>query len=145
MADPTVEDGTNTLTFKTFEVASIRFKNEKAAIVQYPYGEGQEVIDVGMRSKFYTFGFILKKNGSRSTFGTGTAYEQLEDFETLFETSESTNEYHRKVTYIKPDSTDTETLYGKILSITADVVAGEDEVTVNGNFDFAIDDKAATF
>lgn len=145
MADPTITDGTLTITFNAFEMIDYKFKTKILEVIQHPTlgtagaSSKQQAFDGGAKEEIYTFHWQLK-----STSGGDSAWVKFKSLrDTIWKTEESTQGFHRKVTFTIQESD--ETFFGKIATLSGPIEAGKDEIVVNGLLDFVIDDVTATF
>ena len=145
MADPTITDGTLTITFNAFEILDFKFITKFLEVIQHPTlgtvgaSSKQQAFDGGAKEEVYTFHWQLKEtDGGDSAW---TKFKSLRD--TIWKTEESTRGFHRKITFTIQESD--ETFFGKIATIAGLIEAGSDEIVINGILDFVIDDVTATF
>ena len=121
MADPTLYNGTTTITFKLIEQFTPTLKTSNMEILPLPEGEGQISVDIGAKGIQYTLKWLLVDDDPLGV----TAWGKWENWEAMF-FEEGTKEWQVRVQFDKPDGTGTKTIQGKLLQVIPDVVMGRD-------------------
>ncbi len=140
-AQPTLTDGTTTITFDSFSTINYILQTKQMAKVQYLDGGGQQIVHTGMNQKHYIFNWELAHDNPLGD----RAYTKFQNLETVWETKHSSNKYHRKVTFARPGSGVAKDVYGRIKTIRSPLTPGEHEKSMFGTLDFQIDNITPTF
>lgn len=135
MAQPTITDGSTTITFGLFTNIDHSMQSQKFFAQALQKGRGQRIRAPGMFFEAYKFTFLFK-----SASGGDSGWEQYEIFVDFTKARHKKYEYQRKLTFVKPGTTSTnKVIQGQVTNVATNVAYGTDEAKVIGSFDFVMD------
>lgn len=137
---------TKTFTFDALIDYTYHLDNRKLTPIGYPDNEGQEVITLGMWFESYKFFFQLKDDSNWPSSGESAA-DKWEDLRTWIKTG-GDNEGIFTITFPREDSKSgtpvSYTFDGAVKHLHKKSTGGEDIVTIDGDFEFYIDNITNT-